>query len=160
MDRKFQEQRSIHREMEHYWKNVEKALHGPIKQLKREVAEMDRSREKLEDTLPHHINKQEDTLWQTDEDELVVEESQHGQVEDLKEQEDTREQTDTDQDYEETLHGQVEELQEEDSRLEAVTEPHGVIRYQYHHLFDCVVIFFFLIYTFPVVLAYICELNN
>jgi hypothetical protein len=48
--------------MEHYWKNVEKALHGPIKQLKREVAEMDRSREKLEDTLPHHINKQEDTL--------------------------------------------------------------------------------------------------
>jgi hypothetical protein len=100
--------------MEHYWKNVEKALHGSIKQLKRTLSEMDRNREKLEDILPRHINEQEDALPQTVKDERV----------------------------EETVHGQAEEFQD-DCDLDAVTESHEVVRNVYSHRFNHDVIFSF-----------------
>jgi chromosome segregation ATPase len=97
LDRKFQEQRRIHGEIHRYWKNVEMALHGPINQLKRTISEIDWNRGKLKDTLPCPINKQEDAPQQTDKDEQI-EETIHGQVEDLEEQEGSHEPTDTDED--------------------------------------------------------------
>jgi hypothetical protein len=128
LERQLREQKSIHQEEKRDWEKVEEDLWNQIKQLKRTTSDMESDRQKLEYTVPCHIKEQEDTVRQTDKDELV----------------------------EETLHGQVEELQEEDCGLEAVTEPRGFIR---HH-FLRVVIFFFLIFTLPVVLAYICELMS
>jgi hypothetical protein len=55
---------------------VENALYGPIKQLNRTISEMDKNREKFEDS-PRHITQQEDALPKTDKDERV-EETLHG----------------------------------------------------------------------------------
>jgi hypothetical protein len=62
-----------------------------LRKLKRAISEMHRNRVKLEDTFPCHINEQEDEPRQTDKD-VHVEETMHGQVKDLKEQEEARQQ--------------------------------------------------------------------